>query len=38
VIKKLVAVCYDDETKQLDFDGARLMRFLALGGKEGNDR
>jgi CRISPR-associated protein Cmr2 len=38
VIDKLVAVCYDDEAKQLDFDGVRLMRFLALGGKEGNDR
>ncbi len=38
LISKLVDVCHDDTTKKLDFDGARLVRFLALDGKEGNDR
>jgi hypothetical protein len=38
LIEKLVYVCFDEKTKKLDFDGARLVRFLALDGKEGNDR
>jgi CRISPR-associated protein Cmr2 len=38
LIRKLVYVCFDKQTKKLDFDGARLVRFLALDGKEGNDR
>ncbi|WP_321491788.1 type III-B CRISPR-associated protein Cas10/Cmr2 [uncultured Desulfobacter sp.] len=38
LISQLVAVCYDEKTKRLNFDGARLVRFLAVKGKEGNDR
>lgn len=38
LIGKLVDVCLDKNTQKLDFDGARLVRFLALDGKEGNDR
>ncbi|RJQ72319.1 MAG: type III-B CRISPR-associated protein Cas10/Cmr2 [Desulfobacteraceae bacterium] len=38
LIGKLVDICLDANTQKLDFDGARLVRFLALDGKEGNDR
>lgn len=38
LIAQLVDVCLDAVTQKLHFDGARLVRFLALEGKEGNDR
>ncbi|MDR1284280.1 MAG: type III-B CRISPR-associated protein Cas10/Cmr2 [Opitutaceae bacterium] len=36
LIKQLVTVC-TDEKHTLTFDGTRLVRFLALDGKEGNE-
>ena len=44
MMEQLLSVCLKTkeimatDTDKLDFDGARLVRFLALKGKEGNDR